>query len=204
MYLFIDTETTGLPKDYNAHCSDSANWPRMVQLSTILYDKGANRIKDGNFIIRPDGFEIPAEASAIHGITQALALEEGKPLTEALNALFLDLAFARVLIGHNLDFDRSIIGAEIYRIFPKEKAPLIVKDKLSMATGRKVVCTMRAGTDLCKLPGKIEGKFKWPKLAELYRALFGEDFSEAHNSAADVQATARCFFEMKRRGIIKL
>jgi DNA polymerase III epsilon subunit-like protein len=204
MYLFIDTETTGLPKDYKAPCSDSANWPRMVQLSTLLYDKGANLIKSGNYIIRPDGFEIPANVSALHGITQARALAEGVSLTSAISGLFLDLEFARVLIGHNIDFDRSIIGAEIYRIFPKEKSPLIVRDKLTIAGGRKIICTMNAGTDFCKFPGKFEGKYKWPKLAELHKALFnGEDFAEAHNSTADVQATAKCFFEMKRRGIIK-
>ena len=37
---------------------------------------------------------------------------------------------------------------------------------------------------------------------ELYESLFEEQFMEAHNAAADVEATARCFFELLARKII--
>jgi hypothetical protein len=40
------------------------------------------------------------------------------------------------------------------------------------------------------------------KLEELYEKLYGEKFDEAHNAAADVNATAQVFFEMMRIGII--
>ena len=33
--LFFDTETTGLPSDYNAPINNSHNWPRLVQISWI-------------------------------------------------------------------------------------------------------------------------------------------------------------------------
>ncbi len=52
------------------------------------------------------------------------------------------------------------------------------------------------------MPGGKGGKYKWPTLAELYDKLFGEGFDEAHNAAADVAATARCFFELLRLGVI--
>jgi len=56
--------------------------------------------------------------------------------------------------------------------------------------------------NVCKLPGGRGGKFKFPTLIELYSFLFDESFSEAHNASADVEATARAFFELVRIGII--
>jgi DNA polymerase III epsilon subunit-like protein len=202
MYLFLDTETTGLPKDYKAPISDSANWPRLVQWAFMLYDKSGNQIKTENIIIKPDGFLIPEDAARLHGITTEKATAEGVPLDTALKAFGSLLDMAQILVGHNLEFDKNIIHSEIYRVYGKEKWFALANAKFP---GRKkMICTMRSGEEFCKLPGKFEGKYKWPKLQELHRALFSEDFSEAHNSSADVQATARCFFEMKRRGIIKL
>lgn len=42
MYLFFDTETTGLPKNYKAPASDSDNWPRLVQIAWSIYDAEGN------------------------------------------------------------------------------------------------------------------------------------------------------------------
>lgn len=69
MYLFFDTETTGLPKNWKAPITDLNNWPRLVQLAFLIFDKNGNKISSGDFIIRPDGFIIPSDASAIHGIS---------------------------------------------------------------------------------------------------------------------------------------
>jgi hypothetical protein len=38
MYLFIDTETTGLPKNYKAPLHDLSNWPRLIQIAWLLYN----------------------------------------------------------------------------------------------------------------------------------------------------------------------
>ena len=50
MYLFFDTETTGLPKNYKAPASDLNNWPRLVQLAYHLYDNDGNKISEGDHI----------------------------------------------------------------------------------------------------------------------------------------------------------
>lgn len=44
--------------------------------------------------------------------------------------------------------------------------------------------------------------FNGPILQELHNHLFNEDFDGAHDALADVKATARCFFELKRLGIL--
>jgi DNA polymerase-3 subunit epsilon len=77
MYLFFDTETTGRPKDYKAPISDVDNWPRLVQLGYLIYDETGDQLSQGEFIVRPDGFLIPEEASNIHGITNEIANSRG-------------------------------------------------------------------------------------------------------------------------------
>ncbi len=188
MYLFFDTETTGLPKRWNAPITDIDNWPRLVQLAWITYDNQENMIDCRDVIIRPDGFVIPPEVSRMHGITTLMAQEEGISLQEAMEEFAKQIDSAELLIGHNISFDECIVGAEFERL--RMMTTLFLKPKC---------CTMRSATNYCKLPGK-KG-FKPPKLIELHNILFGEGFDNAHNALADVEATARCFWELLRRGI---
>jgi hypothetical protein len=59
---------------------------------------------------------------------------------------------------------------------------------------------MEASTDFCKIQGYYG--YKWPKLSELHIKLFGEDFDGAHDALADIEATARCFWEMRKLKLI--
>lgn len=191
MYLFFDTETTGLPKSWNAPAKDVDNWPRLVQLAWELHDRDGNTIATGNEIVRPNGFLIPAESARVHGITQERALAEGVPLEAVLERFTGALAQAHTLVAHNMSFDEKIVGAEFYRIGADDR--IAPKPK---------ICTMLASVDFCAIDGPRG--YKWPKLAELHRTLFDADFAEAHNAAADIRATARCFWELGRRGVITL
>ena len=159
IYLFFDTETTGIPNDYNAPSSDTDNWPRLVQLAWILEDETGTRIQSRNYIVRPEGFEIPEEAAKIHGINTELADNEGFDLYEVINEFIEDLNVATNVVGHNVAFDKKILGAEMIR--------LDMKDELEK---KKSYCTMQSSIDFCKIPGKYG--FKYPKLQELYRKLF--------------------------------
>lgn len=38
MVLFFDTETTGVPKNYNGQMTDLDNWPRVIQLAWALFN----------------------------------------------------------------------------------------------------------------------------------------------------------------------
>ena len=189
-YLFFDTETTGLPHDYEAPASDTLNWPRMVQLSWILTDNNGNVLSVHDCIVRPDGFEIPDQAASIHGISTDRALSEGLVLDSVLAIFAQTLDSADYIVGHNISFDIHIVDAEFIRRG--------IDVKLS---SKRSYCTMLAGTEYCKLPGYYGG-YKWPNLQELYKKLFGKEFDDAHNSAADVDATCKCFWEMRRRKLI--
>lgn len=59
---------------------------------------------------------------------------------------------------------------------------------------------MKSTTDYCAIEGYYG--YKWPKLSELHIKLFGYDFEEAHNAAADIDATAKCFWELRKRKLI--
>lgn len=190
-YLFFDTETTGLPDDQNASYKETDNWPRIVSLSWILEDGLHNQFSCGSFLVRPEGFSIPSEAQAIHGISTRKALEEGYSLEWVLMAFQKQVAQCDYLVAHNIFFDMSVTGAEFHRL--RLENPLLTK---------YLRCTMRSSTNYCAIPSKRYG-FKWPKLQELHIKLFGAEFSGAHNSLSDVQATKKCFWELMRRGIIK-
>src|SRR3954470_7729047 len=86
MYFFFDTETTGLARNWKAPVSDVANWPRVVQLAWVECDESGTIISEAEWIIRPDGYTIPVEASRIHGITMEKAVDVGVPMAQALAA----------------------------------------------------------------------------------------------------------------------
>lgn len=87
MYVFIDTETTGLPRNWNAPVGDLENWPRLVQVAWALYDAKNRDLGTSSYIVKPQGFRIPANVERIHGISTAKALAEGKPVKIVLEAL---------------------------------------------------------------------------------------------------------------------
>ena len=191
MYLFFDTETTGIPKNYNAPLTDFENWPRLVQIGWVLYDNEKKFVAEAEFIVKPDGFEIPEGASNVHGITTEKALSIGDPLEEILGIFKKTLEGCDTIVGHNLSYDESIVGAEFLRLKMENPIP-----------SKKLVCTMKSSTAYCKIPGGYSGKFKWPKLHELYSTLFHEDMGAAHTALMDIQNTAKCYFELERLGVI--
>ena len=189
MFLIFDTETTGLPKKWNAPITDSDNWPRCIQIAWQLHDELGNCIEHQDYLVRPDGFNIPYDAEKIHGISTELAEEQGVGLREMLEKFNIALSKAKFVVGQNVGFDNNIIGAEFHR--------LSIENKLQ-ETPVLDTCTEKTAM-LCQIPGGRGGKFKLPTLTELHQHLFGTSFGEAHNATADVEATTRCFFELIRK-----
>ncbi|MEC7756012.1 MAG: DNA polymerase III subunit alpha [Bacteroidota bacterium] len=191
MYLIFDTETTGLPQNYNAPLTDFENWPRLVQIAWQLHDMRGNLIRNRNLIIKPDGFTIPYNSVQIHGITTERALEEGLDIKEVLAMFEEDIKEASFGIGHNIEFDYNIVGSEFLRAgLTNALEPLDPLD------------TKLVSTDFCAIPGGRGGQYKWPTLTELHQKLFGKGFDDAHDAAYDVDATARCFFGLLKEGIV--
>jgi DNA polymerase III subunit alpha len=191
MYLIFDTETTGLPRNWSAPISDTDNWPRCVQIAWQLHDEMGKLIEHQDYLIKPEGFNIPFDAERIHGISTELAQHEGHSLKEVLEKFNIALSKAKFIVGQNLGFDINIMGCEFYRLgIDSVMSQMPVLDTCTEVTA-----------ELLKLPGGRGGKFKLPTLTELHEYLFGEKFEEAHNATADVEATTRCFLELIRNEI---
>ncbi|MDO6852315.1 DNA polymerase III subunit alpha [Cellulophaga lytica] len=189
MYLIFDTETTGLPKRWDAPYTDTDNWPRCIQIAWQLHDDMGNVIEHQDYLVKPDGFNIPYDAEKIHGISTALAEQDGVPLAEVLEKFNAALEKTKFVVGQNVGFDLNIMGAEFHRLqVENQLQELPVLD----------TCTEHTAS-LCQIPGGRGGKFKLPTLTELHQFLFGEPFGEAHNATADVEATTRCFLELIRK-----
>jgi DNA polymerase-3 subunit alpha len=191
MYLIFDTETTGLPKRWDAPFTDTDNWPRCIQIAWQLHDEMGKLISHEDYLVKPDGFNIPYDAEKVHGISTELALEQGNLLSEVLEKFNSALSQTKFIVGQNLGFDINIMGAEFHRLgFDNLLTKLPVLDTCTEVTA-----------SLLQLPGGRGGKFKLPNLTELHQYLFNKPFSEAHNATADVEATTRCFFALVKREV---
>ena len=191
MYLIFDTETTGLPRNFNAPITDTDNWPRCIQIAWQLHDEMGKLVENQNYLVKPDGFNIPYDAERIHGISTDLAEEQGVDLAEVLAAFNIVLSKATFIVGQNLGFDLNIMGSEFYRMgVDSPMASLPVLDTCTEITA-----------ELLKIPGGRGGRFKLPTLTELHQYLFGTGFGEAHNATADVEATTRCFLQLVKQQI---
>jgi DNA polymerase III epsilon subunit-like protein len=191
--LFFDTETTGLPKSRDARNHDVDNWPRLVQLAWLLTGVDGSMIVRNRIVI-PWGFQIPPAATEIHGITNAIAEEDGISIKESMVEFMVAVEMAELLIGHGVYFDKSVVGAELIRLGMESAYEIFKKVKR--------FDTMQKSTKICKLPHKNGRKgYKWPTLQELHKHLFLTDFESAHDAYADVQATVRCYHELIGKGV---
>ena len=189
MYIIFDTETTGLPRNWKAPMSDTDNWPRVVQIAWQLHDDMGRLLESKDYLIKPEGYNIPYDSEQIHGISTQLAEEQGVDLKSVLDEFNIALTKAKFVVGQNVGFDTNVWGCEYYRF--EMDSPMFEMPVLDTCT--------EITANLCQLPGGRGGRFKLPTLTELHKNLFGQDFSEAHNATADVEATTRCFLELIRR-----
>lgn len=192
-FLFFDTETTGKPINYKASYTDVNNWPRVAQLAWQVADVEGNVLASENHLIKPDGWVIPKEDFFLeHGMSTERCEEFGVPIAGVLDLFYASKLESDVLVAHNITFDHRIVWAEFIRAGREPRS------------GMHKICTMNSSTKYCAIPQVGRGGLKWPKLEELYRILFGEDFDGAHDAMADITATRKSFFELVRRGVIAL
>lgn len=189
-FLFLDCETTGLPRTRCFSTENVDDWPRLVQIAWARYDAEGHLEDARCHIIRPEGFRIPPDSTKIHGITHAHARRAGRALGEVLDELLEALAFpGTTLVAHNLEYDRNVILAEFVRT---KRAMGIVE--------LPGICTMRETTELCQLPRPVGFGYKWPTLDELHYYCFGYSYAGAHDAAKDLEACARSFFKLLQAG----
>ena len=114
--LVIDTETTGKDVPF-VSVTNSSKWAgiRLVQFGYELYTEDHQLIHKGCWIIRPDGFTIPEETTAIHGISTEQACQEGVPIDTVFTWLELYLPSVTTLVAHNMEYDNNVMLSELFR-----------------------------------------------------------------------------------------
>lgn len=186
-YLFIDTETSGLPKRWDKPYSKEGIWPYIVQVSWVVYSKAGEEIIRKDHFISDDDFVVSSGSFNIHGFSDQYRKEIGKPREVVMKDLSADLARYRpMIVGHFTELDLHMIGADFYRAGLPNPALCY-----------PAFCTMVATVKLVRNPSA-----SFLRLGQLYEQLFDQSLLNPHNALADSIATARCFFELEKQGII--
>lgn len=193
--LFYDTETTGLP--LFSEPSEDPRQPHIVQLAAALVDLDTRKtIASMDVIVRPSGWQIPTEVSAIHGIITEHACDVG--ISELLAVeMLLDLWNRRTRIAHNESFDARIIRIALHRLSTRVG---FTPDEWKAGAAE---CTQQLATPILQLPPTAKMRavgrnhFKSANLAEAYQHFTGKPLENAHTALADVQACQAVYFAIK-------
>lgn len=195
--LFYDKETSGLP-DWHVPSEDPGQ-PHIVQSAALLVDTDTREVLERfNLIVKPDGWVIPADVAAIHGITTEHAMEVGVPELDVLQSFLTMWRKADFRVGHNTSFDERIVRIAIKRLLRDEA----VADEWKAG---KSECTQKMATPIMKLPPTakmIAARRTHPKsanLAEAYEFFMGKKIEGAHDAMVDVEACKSVYFAIKDR-----
>ena len=185
--LFVDTETSGLPVDWEQPYHAVGNWPYIVQLAWIIYTREGKEVKRENYFIKANDYSISHVSREIHGISEAFLEEHGRERKEVMQCIYNDLLhYKPLVVGHFMQLDYHMLGLGFYRAGlenPLKELPTF--------------CTMVLTKNFWQLPGH-----KYLRLNELYYRLFTKTMPRQHDAMEDAEATGLCFFELKRRGDI--
>ena len=187
VYLFLDTETTGLPKKRNADLMDFDNWPYVVEIAWLLTDEFGLQVSGDKYIVKQN-VRIPQEAIRVHHITNEDMNSKGVSPKVVYREFIEAVVNCDYIIAHNIDFDLPILQCELYR----NGFNVSLYEK-------KHFCTMKAGKDFC-YSFDANGRPKNPKLVELFSSLYFNVSSlpikGTHSALADTLMTYRCFMKM--------
>jgi len=197
MYLFFDTETTGLP-DYKLDLEDPGQ-PHILQLACLLTDQNGREMISWKAPIIPEGYTIDERmvgdngkptAFSVNKLTNDLVNTYGITLAQALRMFKSFEQRAELKIAHNYRFDGFLLKVAHARAGLEPLDPPIDR-----------FCTMKAITGIMKLPPTdkmVEAGFqnspKSAKLSEAYKYCTGKELENAHDALADVRACKDIFF----------
>lgn len=160
--LVFDVETTGLvPKNdpVTKRLPPIEAYPHVIQLSWVLYNMKTNMFDDvKNFIIKvPDTVAVTDEITQLTGITREMC-DAGVELPDVLVQFYELYLNADIVVAHNLQFDATMISAEMMRHrtylerrFGKALPLNIFSDEYTAAQKIDLYCTMIASKDVCNI-----------------------------------------------------
>lgn len=197
--FFYDTETTGIPLFDQP--SDDPRQPHLVQVAAVVVDSDTKQVVHGiDMIVRPDGWVIPEDVAAVHGITTERAMAVGVPEALVVDVLWDLWLTTHLRVAHNQSFDARLVRIALKRFRNDELA-----DQWKEGPAE---CTARMATPICALPPtdrmKAAKRFhhKTPSLSEAHQHLLGRPLENAHSALADVRGCIDIYWAMKEREAI--
>lgn len=187
--LFYDTETTGLP--LFSEPSEDPRQPHIAQLGAALVDLDTYAtLASLDVIIKPEGWTIPDDVAAIHGITTEHALAVGVPAATVYPIFLAMWRQATKRIAHNESFDARLVRIALMRHVDNDpEAEINVQWKAGTAQ-----CTQVLSTPILKLPPTAKmiaarrNHHKSANLGEAYEFFTGKKLEGAHRAMVDVLA----------------
>jgi DNA polymerase-3 subunit epsilon len=177
IYTIFDTETTQL---INNSLMPMQKQPRIVEFCGIKVDATGKRYDELEYICNP-GITMPDEAAKITGLT-AEKLRDYPPIDGRLDETLRFLESCDGVVAHNFYYDYSVVNFEVQR-----------KPGASIVWPKERICTVEATEHFKGFRLNLMG---------LHEYLFGVGFEQAHRARNDVEALAKCFVEMLKRGLI--
>jgi DNA polymerase III subunit epsilon len=188
-YLVVDTETSGL-FDFKLP-ADAPTQPRLCGITMILTDETLEPNETYTVLIKPDGWTISPEITAINGLTTERCEAEGVPLADALAEYAGAIKDGYVVVAWNAQFDTKVMRGEFRRL----GLPDLFEETPN-------ICAMRSSTGLgIEKAGAKKGGF--PKLSDAYAHFFKRGMVDAHNSLSDAAACLEVFRELVKLGVAK-
>lgn len=199
--VVFDTETTGLIDNSAKPLKDQ---PHIIELTALKIDVNEVTACNPQFMSDEEWpavrdklladapmftslfyhAKLPDDTEKITGISQEM-VNLAPPFASRLSELQRFFLGTRIMVGHNLSYDRDMVQIELRRLNAECRFPWPPRH----------ICTVEAteGEEGFRLGLNI-----------LHERLFGMPFNEHHRAEPDTRATARCFMELVRLGRIKV
>lgn len=186
--LFIDIETSDIPRRWNAPTAKVDKWPFILQIAWIVCEKNGKVISTHDYYIRQKNIPMGEVSSGLHGITLDMLEKKGEERRIVLNKLAADIElYEPLIVGHFIEFDKRMLEVGFSREELKRNFDNLPK-----------FCTML----VTRRSKDIFGGNSYLRLNELFETLFDKPLENQHNALSDAAATKDCFFELVRRGQI--
>ena len=173
--LVLDTETTALIKN---KLQPLDRQPRIIEFFALSLDSAGEEMDTFSYLFNP-GIKIDEKITEITGIKQEM-LDDQKPFSSIAQHILEVIEVHDEIVAHNMSYDKAVIDFEMKRLGKKVRWP-------------ELICTVESTEYM---------KGHRMNLRSLHEFLFGEPFENAHRAENDVRATAKCFLELRKMGVV--
>jgi DNA polymerase III subunit epsilon len=173
--LVLDTETTALIKN---KLQPLDRQPRIIEFFALSLDSAGEELDTFSYLFNP-GIKIDDKITEITGIKQEM-LDDQKPFSSIAQHILEVIEVHDEIVAHNMSYDKAVIDFEMKRLGKKVRWP-------------ELICTIESTEYM---------KGHRMNLRSLHEFLFGEPFENAHRAENDVRATAKCFLELRKMGVV--